>query len=92
VTHTVGEKKPNAWGLYDMYGNVWQWCADWFGADYYKPAVTSDPLGPPDGSTRVLRGGRWSDYPYYFRSASHNIYSPTTRHHFVGFRVLVTAW
>ncbi|MBM4034891.1 MAG: formylglycine-generating enzyme family protein [Planctomycetes bacterium] len=56
-THPVGQKKPNAWGLYDVYSNVWQWCSDWFG-DYPSEKQT-DPRGPATGQYRVLRGGCW---------------------------------
>ena len=59
MTQPVGQKQPNAWGLYDMHGNVWQWCADWFSADYYKQSPPSDPAGPARWLPRVSRGGNW---------------------------------
>ena len=62
-THPVGEKKPNAIGLYDMHGNVWEWCTDWFDADYYKQSPAEDPQGPKLTSLRVARGGGWHQGP-----------------------------
>jgi len=69
VSHAVGQKKPNAWGLYDMNGNVWQLCTDWFGDDYYRQSPSNDPAGPPAGSLRVMRGGTLDGCALYCRSA-----------------------
>ncbi len=85
MTHPVGQKKPNAWGLYDMHGNVWEWCLDWNG-DYPETAVV-DPTGPDTGVSRVLRSGSWGGYATYCRSAFRNCKSPDTYNRYYGFRV-----
>jgi len=85
-THPVGLLKPNAWGLYDMHGNVWEWCEDWY-QDYLSIDVI-DPWGPGSGSNKVLRGGCWFDEPQYCRSAYRFDDSPDKRTHMMGFRLV----
>ncbi|MGA2063425.1 MAG: SUMF1/EgtB/PvdO family nonheme iron enzyme [Thermoguttaceae bacterium] len=85
-THPVGGKKPNAWGLYDMHGSVWEWCRDWYDKEYYAWSPIDDPAGPPGGSFHVVRGGIWSDPARYCRSGFRNADGPGGRYA-MGFRV-----
>jgi formylglycine-generating enzyme required for sulfatase activity len=87
--HPVGQKQPNRWGLYDMSGNVWEWCSDWFGT--YPGGSVSDPTGPGSGSYRVLRGGCWGDDGQFCRSALRYGVTPVLRSGIVGFRAVLAA-
>ena len=85
-THPAGEKKPNAWGIYDMHGNVWEWCSDWYDENYYQNSPGKNPTGPASRALRVHRGGSWGLDDNYCRSADRYGYRPGGGHVSVGFR------
>ena len=86
-TAPVGQYNPNDFNLYDMTGNVLEWCSDWYDADYYKNSPSSNPQGAASGTNRVLRGGAWYDDYNYSRVAIRSTDNPTIRNYNVGFRV-----
>lgn len=83
--HPVGQKAPNAWGLYDMHGNVWEWCQDWFAP--YPAGHATNPVGPATGTLKVFRGGGWNHAAKFARSANRFMMAPSNGIFFVGFRV-----
>jgi formylglycine-generating enzyme required for sulfatase activity len=87
---TVGQKKPNAWGLYDMHGNAREWCWDWFVPSYYKSSPAENPLGPQAGRFRAVRGGS-DGRPFAYRSAARRYFSPALASNDIGFRVVCPA-
>jgi formylglycine-generating enzyme required for sulfatase activity len=87
-THPVAQLKPNAWGLYDMHGNVWEWVQDRYNEEYYESSPHQDPHGPSSGLYRIIRGGGWDCGAGDCRSASRNVEDPGDRTPVIGFRLL----
>jgi len=89
--HKVAELAANELGIYDMSGNVWEWCNDWFAEDYYEKGPVDNPQGPVDGSNRVYRGGSWYDTPQYCRVSYRYYARPGGRDSLLGFRVAASS-
>ncbi|UCD57679.1 MAG: formylglycine-generating enzyme family protein, partial [Candidatus Hydrogenedentota bacterium] len=85
-TAPAGSFPPNRWGLYDMHGNVSEWCQDWYSRSYYKDSPNNNPTGPTEGSERVVRGGSWKNSAHNLRSANREYCRPTNTCNYVGFR------
>ncbi|MDA1050999.1 MAG: formylglycine-generating enzyme family protein [Planctomycetota bacterium] len=85
-TRKVAQKLPNRWGFFDMLGNIWEWCQDWYDSEAYRSSASTDPTGPDQGLHRVLRGGSWGSNARFVRSAFRDHLDPGYRDDFIGFR------
>ncbi len=83
----MGPYASNGFGLFDMHGNVWEWCLDWYDSGYYANSPTDDPTGATAGSVRVVRGGGWHSLARGCRSANRNGHAPDYRYYYLGFRL-----
>ena len=84
----MGSYAPNAFGVHDLHGNVWEWVSDWYGEDYYARSPSNDPQGPADGNVKVRRGGSWHTWPLYTRCTFRNWNTVQTRYPLVGIRLV----
>jgi formylglycine-generating enzyme required for sulfatase activity len=91
ITHKVGLKKPNGLGLYDMTGNVGEWCQDWYNSSYYENSPKNNPQGPDNGEMRVMRGGSWNDGVIRLRPVSRFYYAPVSNSSVFGLRLALPA-
>ncbi|MBN1445325.1 MAG: formylglycine-generating enzyme family protein [Candidatus Omnitrophica bacterium] len=90
-TYPVGQKKPNAYGLYDMHGNAWEWCSDFYRADYYTGSPAANPQGPASGRHHAMRGGSWFNNPSHCRCAYRDWQEPDYWYGPFGFRCAISA-
>ena len=89
--HKIGLKLPNANGIYDMTGNVWEWCSDWYQADYYSVSTRENPQGPETGEKKVLRGGSWNNFVKHCKVTYRDTFEPDLKTYDYGFRVCYSA-
>jgi formylglycine-generating enzyme len=89
--HPIGRKKPNELGIYDMSGNIYEWCSDWYSPDYYKISLKENPTGPAEGTERVIRGGSWFFDRSGLRVAEREGGNPDFRYGYIGFRLCRSA-